>query len=206
MSNKKRSLIGIIIALIAAVFAGAAMILSGGENIDYVRFGVIIGVLIGIIIVFLILVVTKNNDNIHAEYDERQEAVRGRAYKYGFFTLLVYFGLVISADISEIVIPVEISVVGFFGLMLGVAVMITVSIMNDAYYSLNENKSRVIGIFIVIAIINLGVGIYNLAIGDCITDGKLNFRFVNMICGILFLYLFVVMGIKSLKDKKEEAE
>ncbi len=56
--------------------------------------GVVIGLIVGIICVVLLLAVTKTDENVKYKYDERQELVRGRGFKYGFFILLIYNAII----------------------------------------------------------------------------------------------------------------
>ncbi len=56
----------------------------------YMLAGTITGVILGLIIAAILLRFAKKDKKGKFTYDERQKAARGEAYKYAFFTLVVY--------------------------------------------------------------------------------------------------------------------
>ena len=55
----------------------------------YLMLGILTGILGGLLITVILLKITKTDGSSRCEFDERQIAARGQAYKYGFFTFLV---------------------------------------------------------------------------------------------------------------------
>ena len=167
--------------------------------------GMVLGVTMGILIVALILVAARKENAAVHKYDERQIAVQGKAYKYGFFTMAVYYILLFTSMEAHIEIPCENSLLVFMGFGVGVVVFAAYSIMKDAYFRLDENKGMLIIMFTLLAILNLVAGIAKLVRGSAITEGRLTFIGAsNLVCGILLVFLLAVIMIKRFKDKEEE--
>ena len=74
----------------------------------------IVGLAVGIVLVFGILIfatIRFNSDkSMKTKYDERQQLVRGLAYKYSFWTLVSLVMLYAFFDASDIELPVVKSV------------------------------------------------------------------------------------------------
>ena len=56
-------------------------------NIAYI-IGVIVGVAVGLVLTFLLIRYSRTDKKIKPKYDERQELIRGRGFKYAFYTRL----------------------------------------------------------------------------------------------------------------------
>lgn len=165
--------------------------------------GVGLGVLAGLIFVAVILVMTKKDGSIKCKYDERQDCVRGKGFKFSFFTLMIYdaaYGLMGVAAEKPIMDE-------FTAMMLGICIAVAVyaiyCIWNEAYFSLNESPKRVLLAFAVIAAVNLLLGITNLSHGELVTNGMLNFKSTNLMCGILFFAIFLTLLLKKRKNNME---
>lgn len=171
-------------------------------RMEYI-FGCVIGVIVGIILVAFILKITKNDGTIKCKYDERQQFIQGKGFKYAFFTLVVYnlfYALVDSFLQREYI---ENSCAMFLGVVLGVAVYAGYCIKHEGYFSLNENPKRVIIAFAVIGIVNILISVVHIMHGRLIQNGVLQFEAINLICGILFIVILIEIGIKRRFNRKE---
>lgn len=173
----------------------------------------LLGVVTGLLLVRLFLVISKKEDESEAKYgegqgsvryDERQELVRGRAYTYGFFTFSIYNGIMSILSMGDIPIPAEQGVLFFVGIVIAGAVMITYSIWKDGYFALNENRKTLLIIFCIVTIINFVGGMNGLHMGTVMRDGRLALGSMNFFCCGLFLYIFILLVVKSLMDKRED--
>ena len=167
--------------------------------------GLALGLLVGLLLVVVILKVTKKDGKIKCKYDERQEVVRGRAFKYAFFTLMgccIFYGVVNSMGERFYMDPLAGMV---FNICVGVTVYASYCIWKESYFSLNENPKRVLIAFGVIGVFNTAMGISHICDGSIMENGMVSFRCVNLICGIM---LFVIMGVIVAKKiaLKREAE
>ena len=168
--------------------------------------GVAVGVLVGVLLIFVFLKMTKTDGRMKCEYDERQMRARGNGFKYGFFTMLICNLILAFAVMEESFLRMDRSVLMILSIMIGVIVYVSYCIWNDAYFSLNENRRKVLIAFVIIGVFNLVLGIGNLYSGDAFTDGVLNFHSVNLFCGILFLMIFAVLLAKHFMKTEEEDE
>ena len=158
--------------------------------------GMAAGLLVGLIVAAIIMKLTKINGRMKCEYDERQSVIRGKGYKYGFFAFMICNFLHGMSYAAEITLPLDPAAFAVLSIIIALAVQISYCIWNDAYFSLNENKTRVLIVFAVIGIVNLVLGIFGLCEGRAIENGVLNFRCTNLFCGVLFLYIFCVLFLK----------
>lgn len=161
------------------------------------------GMVVGLILVFIFFKVTKKDGSIKCKYDERQELARGKGFKYSFFTLLIYnvilaFG--ISAE-EKTLNHILVMMLILLGCGISIAVYVTYCIWKEAYISLNENKTRVLIAFILIAIANFFIGFINITNMD---SNEISLGWVNVFCGCLFLEIFAAMGLKKLVNRRKE--
>ncbi|MCH5202621.1 MAG: hypothetical protein J1F17_05380 [Oscillospiraceae bacterium] len=159
----------------------------------------VIGLLAGLILVVLLSVLfyifRKNKQK--KKYDERQKAIQGVAYKLGFFTLLGYF--LINGCICEILkkswgSPMEMN---FIGVCLSLVVFVGYSVIKDAYVSINQKEKSYIISFAVVAILNIFCYFINSSVSAEIT----NIYNMNLICGITFALLTVIVIVKNIVDR-----
>ena len=52
--------------------------------------GFVIGIVIGLIACVVLFKISNTNHKSKTEYDERQQVIRGKAYRYAFYVLAVY--------------------------------------------------------------------------------------------------------------------
>lgn len=167
--------------------------------------GEICGVILGIIIVVIVLKYTKTNNKIKCKYDERQEIIRCKGFKYGFFTLLIFdaaYGLV---DLTMEKPVADTLLVLMAGIVLSILVYAGYAIWHESYFALNENPKRVMISFSVIAIINFVLtGIYA-SEGWLIRDGKLTFYWTNLMAGMMFFVICIILGLKILSSRNMDS-
>lgn len=165
--------------------------------------GCMAGVIIGIILIAFLFKFTRKDGSVKCKYDERQQLIRGRGFKYGFFTMIVCEALVILfGGILEMF--VERNIISFFGICLGVVVYASYSLWNDGYIALNENPKRLMIVFAVLSLMNIVIGISNILNGTLIENGIVSYRAVNLICGVMVLIIFIEMIIKYTSGKDSE--
>lgn len=164
---------------------------------------VFIGFIVGLLLVAVILKFTKTDRKMKCEFDERQALVRGKAYTYSFYVLLgciLTYGLLGVAFEKKIVEPFAAAIIC---ICVSILVHVVYCIFHDAYFSLNENKKKLIVIFAFIGITNIVLGTESIVSGEIIKDGVLTLRVTNLACGILFCLLFVALIIKHRVDSQD---
>ncbi|MBR1675420.1 MAG: hypothetical protein IJ703_10765 [Eubacterium sp.] len=165
-------------------------------------YGLVFVILIsGALIVIILTMFTEGRRLESRKYDERQELERGRGFKYGFFTMIIYNGLAMCLDSAGAVPNMERVVLYFSGILIGIVVHVVYCIWHESYFALNENKNVIMITFAGIAIVNLLLGINTILSGEMFVNGKLTFRVTNLLCAGMFLVLFITMFLKKVSDK-----
>ncbi len=167
-------------------------------------YATIIGVLVGLLLVVVILAVTKTDDSLKSNFDERQEMVRGKGFKYGFFTVLIFNGVFCILNLFEVSWFAELEVAMFLSAIMGIIVFACYCILKDGYFSLNENRKKLLVCFAGIGIFNMVLGIANFLQGYGFANGRFTYRSINLFVGIMSLIVFGTILCKQMKDGKED--
>ena len=166
--------------------------------------GITAGVVISVLLVVVFAKFFRKDGSLKCKYDERQELVQGRGFKYGFFTLLAYeFFQMICGNWLEGIVMQEVIII--FGMGISVMVYASYAILNDGYIALNENPQRVGIVFLVIAVWNIFIAIMEISEGHFFEDGLISYPATNMILGVMMLYVVVLLVVKKYV-RKEGAE
>lgn len=161
-----------------------------------------IGVAVGILVVCLILKVTKSDGKMKCKFDERQARVRGEAYKISFITLMIYCFLYGMTVISVDKMFIDALSAMILGIVLAVSINVVYCVFKDAYFALNEKKNQLMVVFGVIGGLNILLGILSICEGTVVVDGVFTYRGCNMLCGMLFVVIWVALFVKKLQDKR----
>ena len=168
--------------------------------------GVFVGLAAGLLagLAFIMSLFKKKVLDMH--FDERQERARGKAFQYGFFTLLI---AAYAYGISDVLLGRWCDVLTGVTLCIALALCVfaVTCILKDAYLSLREKPRTVMTMFVLISAVNLGFGVLYALSGDLVEDGVLTFRAVNPIIGVVTLVILIVYTVNHLlRDREEEAE
>ncbi len=161
-----------------------------------------LGIIAGFVLVFLVCLFAhlyrKKKGKPTNDYDERQKAIQGVAYKYSFFTVIAYYvanGLFCNFFGNWL----DTMSMNFVGICLGVVVFAGYAIVKDAYVSLSGNLTKYVIIFLAVSVINFVCYFGNTVSGD--SDETF---FINLVCGITFLIVTIIAVIKIIIDKKAD--
>ena len=168
--------------------------------------GVFVGLAAGLLagLAFIMSLFKKKILDMH--FDERQERARGKAFQYGFFTLLV---AAYAYGVSDVLLGRWCDVLTGVTLCIALALCVfaVTCILKDAYLSLREKPRTVMTMFALLSTINLGFGGMYALSGDLVEDGVLTFRAVNPIIGAAVLVILIVYIVNYLlRPRDEEAE
>ena len=169
-------------------------------------FGYVIGILVGLVIAVILLKYGNTNHRYKTQYDERQKEFRGKAYQYGFYTLLIFEVLTMLLEIGEISLPVPSYFLHFTGCIIGILVVTSYCIWKDVYWGLNNDRKRYGIVFLVCGILNAIPVIGALMHGGLIRDGKLESPATNLLVLIMMIVISAELLIKASLDKKEAEE
>ena len=116
------------------------------------------GLACGILFAVAILLIFRkfNKNKLKGTFDERQELVKGRGYKYATFTFLtlITLDLVTESFGAFETLPVTRELVLFFILIIGVLVYAVYCIMNDAYLGVGTNMRSYRALMWIIIVLN----------------------------------------------------
>ena len=168
--------------------------------------GIVTGLIVGLLIYFIAIKATrKYRFGNKPDYDERQKIEQGKAYKTGFFTMMLFSCIYLCMEVLlENGIPFAPGVGSFIIIFLGAFSFATHAIFSDCYISTNERPIRKKIIFAVIGIVNIAVSIINIFRGELIENGILSVKAINLLCGLLMLVLVCEILIKERLDVKRE--
>ena len=169
-------------------------------------FGVAIGMLVGLVIVVICLKLVNRNHRAKTEYDERQVIIRGRGYRYAFYSIVIYECCMLILGIGEISLPIKEYMLHFGGICLGCVVLACYSIWNDVYWGLNNSPKRYIVLFAATAVLNAIPVIGSVKGGTFIENGKFGTPFINVMVLVMLLILAVTLLVKYIADHRRGEE
>ena len=176
---------------------------ASGMGIGF-KVAFVIGLAVGLLVVAICVAATKKGDDMKNQFDERQEQVRGRGFKYGFFTMMISNAALLVLNILEIPLFSNMEVAMTASIVIGVSVFASYCIWNDGYFALNEKRKSLLVMFGFIGLLNLVIGIGNIFAGVVIENGAFTFRSTNLFCSMMFIVVFIMLLLKQIKDGKEE--
>jgi hypothetical protein len=159
--------------------------------------GLAVGIAVGLIVAVALILIANNNRKFKSQYDERQLKVRGDAYRYGFYTVLVWEAILFVLSYGEFTYPVPEHVLHFAGIILGILVLSGYSIWKDAYWGLNNNRRRYGVILVAAGLLNALPLIGALRGGDV--------SYVNLMVCVMLLVVGVELLVKHVLDKRRES-
>lgn len=166
-----------------------------------------VGITVGLLLVVVLMKFINRDKKTKTEYDERQKAVRGRSYMYGFY------GVVLSNCIMLLIVTENTEIIKLLGMnaffipiVIGIIVQFTHSVFNDGYIGLNNNMTRFMIGMTLISVFNLAVGVIPWIRGGFIQDGQIYTTFLNLEVGVMFIILSIELAVKKCIDKKADSE
>jgi len=163
--------------------------------------GAAVGVAIGLVICVLVFRWFNKDKSVRTKYDEMQEQVRGKAYMYAFWAALICEALLALLAMGDVKLPFDGSTTHFLVIFITVMVQASYSIWNNAYKGMNTNVSRFAVFCVIISIFNFVPAIIAIASGNMLVDGQLQFPFINLLCGLMFVIIGLEILIKRIVDK-----
>lgn len=166
--------------------------------------GVAIGILVGLVIAVLLVRFSNKNNQYKTDYDERQIKVRGDAYRYAFYTVVVIEVILFLLKLGEVVIPVHDSVLHLASVLIGCIVLCVYSIWKDAYWGINNNRKRYGIVMVVCGVLNLIPVIGAFADGSMVQDGVVTGPVINLMVCVMLLLIGFELLLKHIMEKHEE--
>lgn len=162
-------------------------------------FSFALGFAIGIALVAIVCIIFKLK-NKRCEYDERQIAARGFAFKAGFITfvlcqLAVFFIELFTEKPLVIVVP---GMLSWLEALFALLVFVVFAIFKDAYFSPNKPfTKRWLAIVILFTLLSILRGV---------TTDEAWFKLINLSVGVFVGVIALCIIIKALISKKTESK
>lgn len=167
----------------------------------YRTMGVITGLMVGLILCVVLFKFANKDKRTKTEYDERQQLVRGKAYTYSFYTMVIAQAVLMVIESFDIDIPMIPFVKYFAVVVVGCIPLAVYSVWNDAYWGLNNDKKRWNLILIIAFAINVLAFVGPVMAGSFLEDGKLGLPFANLMVIVLLVIIVILRIVKDHLDK-----
>lgn len=176
---------------------------------DFMDTAMMLGFFAGFIAVIIVLIIIrKKNPSSVAQYDERQKAIQGVGYKYGFFSMIILslFASILYDTLKTKGLWADMFTLEIGAMMVSVLIFAGYSIFNDAYIGFNQKSTKIIITFGVIFVINLVIAYLNIFFDDSSIKESLNTAIVNLMCAVLMIIVIIMIVIKQITNKKADKE
>lgn len=166
--------------------------------------GVLVGIGSAAVVIAVMAAVRKKQGRPKPEYDERQMAARGVAYRWAFLTLML--SLAVNTGVEAIWGPwAKPGVSAWMLIFLSVGVFVVVCVRRDAYFAVAQNPRTYLWLFGAVVVLQIPNIIITLRSGGFVEDGLLTWDALSPASGALFLVL-TVCAIIRLRRQREDDE
>ena len=166
--------------------------------------GVAVGLVVTLVIAALVALIFRKSGAMCHDYDERQQAARGRAFRTAYFTLAV---LIIANGLYVLATDrpwCDGFTAAFIPLCASAAVFAIQCIMRDAYLSVSSRPKSTLVLFSLVGALNIGLGLMNLVQGRILSDNLVTFRSANLVCGAMFIAIIPALLIRVSQQKRAD--
>ena len=166
--------------------------------------GVLVGIGSAAVVIAVMAAVRKQQGQPRAEYDERQLAARGIAYRWAFLTLML--SLAVNTGVEAIWGPwAKPGVSAWMLIFLSIGVFIVACVRKDAYFAVAQDPKASLWLFGAVVVLQIPNIIITLRSGGFVEDGLLTWDALSPASGALFLVL-TVCAIVRLRRQREDDE
>lgn len=156
------------------------------------------------VVIAVMAAVRKKQGRPKPEYDERQMAARGVAYRWAFLTLML--SLAVNTGVEAIWGPwAKPGVSAWMMIFLSVGVFVVVCVRRDAYFAVAQDPKASLWLFGAVVVLQIPNIIITLRSGGFVEDGLLTWDALSPASGALFLVL-TVCAIVRLRRQREDDE
>lgn len=168
----------------------------------------VLGFICGLILVAVIIIAIRlfSKKKSCSDYDERQEAIRGRGFKYTYFSAGI---TLVLGGVIELLTGVQwcnLFTFAILTLWISICVFTTFCVIKDAYFTLRSHRGVLMAIFLIAGGFNLFIGLRSVLRGELISNGMLTLNASNLFSGVACLYLLLMMLGRSIYERKLENE
>lgn len=166
--------------------------------------GVLVGIGSAAVVIAVMAAARKKQGRPKPEYDERQMAARGVAYRWAFLTLML--SLAVNTGVEAIWGPwAKPGVAVWMMIFLSIGVFIVACVRKDAYFAVAQDPKASLWLFGAVVVLQIPNNIITLRSGGFVEDGLLTWDALSPASGALFLVL-TVCAIVRLRRQREDDE
>lgn len=160
--------------------------------------------IIPFVLILLVVITVKLMKKQKCNFDERQELMRGKAFKYAFFSILIYGATytIISATLEKDFMTTAAALI--IGMFIGLIVFAVYNIWNEAFFSLDKTPKAYISIMIITTVLSGYNGIISIKNGSITENGMLSIDSVSLACAITFTIILITTLVKMLYNRRAE--
>lgn len=158
-----------------------------------------------VVVTVIIALIIKKIAGKKAEYDERQLAIRGKAYKVGCLTyaILLVASVILHSNFELAVMPFYLEQTLI--LLAGLGTFICFAIWNDAYFCVNQKKKQWTLAIMLASAANFAI-FFNTRENWFTPEGIMNSSWNNLFVSVFTLIIALNVCLKMLADKRLEKE
>lgn len=136
------------------------------------------------------------------DYDERQILARGRAFMWGFFSLMI---CLMVYGLTDMLIELWCDTLTgcIICICVSLIVFAVICIRQDAFAGIGQKRKRNLTVLLVLTAANLLFGVSHIIDGDLLRDGLLSFRSVSLIVGATTGIVLLVYWLHGLRERGE---
>ena len=175
------------------------------NNTEYAA-GLAFGIVFALVLFIVIWKFIKKT-GMKGNFDERQELVRGRGYKYAFFVVIILLTIELLAEGFNAfdILPLTRMLTLFFILLVGVMVYAIYCIRNDSYFGVGTDARTYKAVMWIVIVCNAVSGFAGLREG-ALVDGKLVFGpCASLLFCIAFIIIMISLSAKSRSSAEEDS-
>ncbi len=159
------------------------------------------------LLAFLIMIFVRKARGLPCadKFDERQMAARYKAFKSGFYTLM----LCVVADACLYMVGVkwcEQPLGEFAAVFAAVTVFAVQSVRNDAFFGVERRSRSLILLYAAIFVIQTLNTVLSIRRGRLVSDGKLTLEALSLFCAATFLIVLIAIALKNREQESGEED
>ena len=165
--------------------------------------GVLVGIGSAAVVIAVMAAVRKKQGQPKAEYDERQLAARGIAYRWAYMTLI--FSLLAITGVETIWGPwAKPGVAVWMMIFLSIGVFIVACVRKDAYFAVAQNPRTYLWLFGAVVVLQIPNIIITLRSGGFVEAGLLTWDALSPASGALFLVLTGCASVRLRRQREDD--
>ncbi len=170
-------------------------------------FGMGFGIMVGLLLCVLIFKYVNTNHKVKTEYDERQQAIRGKGYTIAFYAAIIMEAVLLVLSIGNVPLFIEPYMAHAAVIFLSCTVLCCYTVWNGAYWGLNNNHKRYYIILAAAFILNAFPVIMTAVNGGgLIENGKTSPVCISLFAALMLIVIGIVMLVRDILDRKAEKE